>query len=431
MMAAAPPRKKTTKTGTEQALTPTTLGSTDQTEKVIRSGPAKERADELLAQGKSRSEVELILHQEGFSDTEVAQGLYGQKATPEAEEEEEQSTFEAAVEKAVGLPVGDPNELITLEQFKGLLEKHGVDLEADEVVALLTVAPAMSFKTADNYAAVLALTYPTAAATGYGTKLIESGFNTAPVQLGATTPSEVRGGLPPSQAPDVPTTGGKSFTRHPETGWLAYGGGVLSNPDTGEVVFDPNSTAPGSALWRQKIQESWSEEKITAERKRLVEYGYLSADAAKLKGFDATFLSALTAYHFARYANFGKPVADDLGVAGGAAQGPLVNFEDFQAQTRNDVREEYRRVFNEDPTDGEVEAFTSMIIRKGMELQKRYRRKGYGSYSSLAATEAEEQFIEKLEQSPEAVFLREADQENTRLHDALTRAVQVTNSLAG
>jgi hypothetical protein len=49
----------------------------------------------------------------------------------------------------------------------------------------------------------------------------------------------------------------------------------------------------------------------------------------------------------------------------------------------------------------------------------------------MAATEAQERFIEQLEGSPEATFLTESEEENTTLHDAMQQAVIVTNSLAG
>jgi hypothetical protein len=66
-----------------------------------------------------------------------------------------------------------------------------------------------------------------------------------------------------------------------------------------------------------------------------------------------------------------------------------------------------------------------------MELERKYRRKGYSNYSGLAATEAEERFIEKLEQIPEAALLRESEEENTLLRESLQQAVIVTKSLAG
>lgn len=349
------------------------------------------------------------------------QGNLGETQT---EEERAESEFLAAVE-AAGVPVTDPNEIISAEQFEDLLRRYGADVDASEIQVVIAAAPAMSYERADGLAQALAVQYPSSAQTQFANVLELSGFGTLPVQLGVTTPSEVAG-LPPEAR-----VAGASYTRHPETGWLAYGEGVLANPDTGEVTWDPNSTAPGTSLWLKDVQETWGEEQVLDWRKRLHGYGYLSKDEVKATSVDARFLAQLQQYHLDRYTNFGKAIPTDLAGMAAADKPPLVNFEDFQAQTRNDVREEYRRVFGEDPTDGEVEVFSSMIIRKGMELQRKYRRKGYSNYSGLAATEAEERFIERLEQSPEAVFLNESEEENTRLRDALEQAVIVTNSLGG
>jgi hypothetical protein len=61
---------------------------------------------------------------------------------------------------------------------------------------------------------------------------------------------------------------------------------------------------------------------------------------------------------------------------------------------------------------------TSPLSRKGLS-------------SGAAAGEAVARIGERLEGTPQAEFLQDAEEENTRMRDALQQAVIVTNSLAG
>jgi hypothetical protein len=54
-----------------------------------------------------------------------------------------------------------------------------------------------------------------------------------------------------------------------------------------------------------------------------------------------------------------------------------------------------------------------------------------GLEAGAAAGEAVARIGLQLENTPQAEFLHEAEEENTRLRDALQQAVIVTNSLAG
>jgi hypothetical protein len=148
---------------------------------------------------------------------------------------------------------------------------------------------------------------------------------------------------------------------------------------------------------------------------------------------DAAFLAALSTYHQYRYLNGGKPLVADaaaIGAAGGTRP-PIVNFRETRAQFENDVREQYRRVFGADPSEGELTTWTDFVIRKGMELQRKFRAEGQGSPAGMGATEAEERMISRLENSPQAEFLQESTEENTALRDSIQQAVIVTKSLAG
>lgn len=214
-----------------------------------------------------------------------------------------------------------------------------------------------------------------------------------------------------------------------EGGFVRHRNGTIITPE-GQVVYDPTSTAPGSLPWQRQVVSTWSADKVLEWKKRLADFGYLPKEAAKKATVDQNFLGALSAYHASRYV-YGKPVAADDGSAGStAAERPdPVNLKDLGAQIRNNVREEYRRIYGTDPSDGEVATWANYIMRMGMDLQKKFIRRYDSPNTSTAVTEATERFVEKLEGSPEAEFLRESDEENTRLRDTFERMAVVTNSL--
>jgi len=284
------------------------------------------------------------------------------------------------------------------------------------------------------YIAQLAQRYPAVPVTDYALALDESGFTGPLVSLGVTTPSEVAG-VTPSQV-----AAGKGFSVQPDTGWIQYTNGVLVDPtvpigSAGGVYFEPSSDAAGSPAWLQKVQSSWSPEKVAEWRKRLYDHGYLSGEQRKVKGIDATLLTALQTYHVIRYQNFGKPIATDLSAVGGAGEDEFrLTAKDFQQQIQNDVREQYRRVFNDDPSDAELREWSEFVTHSAMKAQKRFERKGAtpSSALSLAATEAEERLVAGFETSPQAEILAEANSdENTRLRDAFAQAARVSAALGG
>ena len=341
------------------------------------------------------------------------------------ERERERSRFQRAVQRA-GLP--EP-ESVDLEL---MLRQAGVDVDEPAVRQFIQAVRGQDLDPAilQLYVAMLAERYPAVPVTAYAEALELSGFNRPPIVAGVTTPSELRGMLP-SWSVLTPT---ERFVQHPDTGWLMYRNGVLVNPADGSVVFEPNSMAPGSPNWILHVQESWSDEQVARWRQRLHEFGYLTKEQAKVKGIDQAFLDALRSYHVARYRNFGRAVPVDLAEPGaGAASDFALTARDFQAQIRGDVREQFRRVFGNDPSEAELEEWSRFVTQTALRLQKRFERRGASPETalSLAATEAEERFIGRLEGSPEAEFLRGSVEENTRLRDALQSAVIVSRSLAG
>lgn len=280
------------------------------------------------------------------------------------------------------------------------------------------------------YALAMAQSHPSAITTQYSQAFEASGFS------GAYDPRPTAGqaqlgrleGMEPEKIFGQPDP----FRISAETDFTQFRNGVLVTPD-GQVLYEPGSNAPGSTAWRAKIGE-WAPEKVKEWRNTLFKMGYLTKEDTKVKGVDTVFKDALQKYHDARYQNGGKPIAGDLTAANAEARANRpkpINLEDFSSQIRNDVREQYERIYGVRPTDGETELWSSYIIKQGMSMQRRNIGKYDSPMTESAATEAEEKFIEKLEKTPGARFLRESEEENTELRDTFERMAQVTSSLAG
>lgn len=357
----------------------------------------------------------------------------GSRPTPvaeAAEEEQEVSRFESATERA-GLQ--SPDEL----DLDNMLAQAGVDTSAPEVQAFIrTIPDDLPVEVLRFYMAQLAQNYPSVPVTDYALALDESGFEAA-IPLAPAARGLAAYGMTPE---DVRRLAGRNFEVQPDTGWIQYANGVLVDPtvpigSAGGVYFDPGSDAAGSPAWLQKVQSSWSPEKVAEWRKRLFDYGFLSQEQAKVKGVDAMLLTALSSYHIIRYQNFGKPIATDLATAGGAGADKFnLTARDFQQQIQNDVREQYRRVFGDDPSDAELREWSQFVTNSAMKAQRRFERKGAtpSSALSLAATEAEERLVAGFETSPEAEIIAEANSdESTRLRDAFAQAARVSAALGG
>lgn len=235
---------------------------------------------------------------------------------------------------------------------------------------------------------------------------------------GATAVRE--GGVTPSPAPPFIES---------EQGWIQYANGVLVSPDD-QVAIDPASDVPGSAKWLRAIND-WSSERVQEEKRKLVELGWLPKGAAKSGEVTLEFRDALKNFHYARYINGGTPIQGSFAAGGvDAVDKPKpVDLEEFDSQIRNDVRDQYERIFGYRPGDGEVKLWSDYIIKQGMRMQRRNIGKYDTPMTESAAAEAEEQFIERLERTPEARLLRDSEEENTRLRDTLTRMASVTDSL--
>jgi hypothetical protein len=308
-----------------------------------------------------------------------------------------------------------------------LLREAGVNVEHPKVIAILDSTPEEILSPqGQGLVAVFAALYPSSAQTAYSKALSEAGFleGFPELPLAAAEAQALR------HKPGVtPATFGKptDYAIEPDTGWVMYRSGVLFDPTSNQVIFEPNSMAPGSPLYLRKVTEKWSEDKVAEWRSRLADFGYLTAEQGKASGVDQTFLEALRTYHVARYQSFGKALPLDISAAAGGR--PDLTARDFQAQIRNAVREQYRRVFDNDPTDAELEDWAGFVTNTSLRIQRRLiRQRGLTSDQALgvATTEAEERLIERLEGSPQAEFLEESVEENTRLRDGLAQAARVT-----
>lgn len=310
---------------------------------------------------------------------------------------------------------------------QGYLAKAKQDLRAaenqQEVTQVITSVQA--------YLPAIAQKYPSVPATAYSQALEASGFEGGVTQLGVTTPSELRGlNIPPHEL----VVGGR-FAEQPDTGWLQYANGVLVDPSiplgaAGGVYYKPGSTAPGSPSYLRNVQ-SWEPAQVSEWKKRLAEFGYLSKDQAKTKGVDTAFVDALRVYHETRYQNGGKPLASDLASAGGAEEYRLT-AHDFQVEIRNDVRAQWQSSFGGMPSDAELEEWTRFVTKTSLRAQRKLEKRGVPSSTAagIAAERAGQELLEEVTTSPEARFLAEQNEENTRLRDALESAVIVTNSLS-
>lgn len=344
----------------------------------------------------------------------------------------EESRFTSAVERDYGT--------ITSQNIEAMFVQSGADMDDPVVQAYLSQAVS-DMKAADTeterqtklqeiqlYLPQIAADRPAIPATQWGEALAQSNLED-PLRIPANHPryQEATGNKP------------SKFIRDPDTGWVRFVGDVLVDPNVpigtpGAVIFGPSSTAPGSPLWLQTVQTSWSPEKVAEWRKRLYDNGYLTKEQSKIKGApDLAMLNALTQYHEIRYQNGGIPLTTDAaGVAGSGAEYNLT-AKDYQVQIRNDVREQFRNNFGNDPSDAELENWTRFVTQSSLKAQRTMTKKGMdpGAAGSYASAKAGELLAERLYTSPQATQSRESIEENTSLRDGLTAAVVATRSLSG
>jgi len=220
----------------------------------------------------------------------------------------------------------------------------------------------------------------------------------------------------------------KDYVIQPETGWKQYKNGVLVDPNQpfgaiGAVIFDPTSRAPGSTAWATEVLPTWSQDKVTEWREKLIEGGYLSS-AEKKGPVDATFINAMQQYQVVKYQNGGTPMAIGPVIEAGGGTTPY-NFKQIHASIDEDVRNAWVSIYGVRPDESEVEAQRDMVIKVARKLYDRGQLSPEG-----AASEAEARILGRMERTPEARFVTENTEENTELRDQMLRAVQVTSMMS-
>jgi len=323
---------------------------------------------------------------------------------------------QSQAEKSVSQAMSNAKEPDLIQRFLKLLETYGVPANSpaaqDMIAALGTLSEvpdmlleSMARDTATNY-------YQ--GALPYEQALFEAGF------AGWEPPAPAwRGGHPPEGGVPYPS----AYTEQPDTGWWKFNG-VIVNPTDGTVIFDPTKSAPGSTKWFQKVQSSWDQEDISKWRKTLHSMGYLPS--AKGQGWDVEFKNALYNYHIQRYLNGGSPIS--LKAPAGETEGGNPNFMnlgEFSASIRNDVRDQFVRVFGELPSEAELAEWTRFVIQQGNSMQRGKK----GLTPDAAVGEAEAEMFEGIAYGPQGTFVNESVEENTSLQDAMARAVYAMRGL--
>jgi len=353
-----------------------------------------------------------------------------------SEEEQEKSRYIRSVEEATHVDLeemADDPEL-QKEELKRQLVAEGVDITNAIVAQAIENLPA-DMDAAMISAMVLAYSrnpeFRSAPFTAYDETLAMSGFSNVPFYPHGA-PGVARSFAQTHAEEGVHKRGVYKPPRyeiHPDTGWIRYRNGVLVNPDpfNAQVSYEPNSTAPGAPLYMREVP-NWGDEKKKEWRSTLVEKGYLSKEDKSEEGF----LNALQSYHVAYYLNWGKAPSREGAPTGGGPLEGQVTAKDFQAQIRNDVRDQYRRIYGAEPTSRELEQWARFITQRSLEIQRQLVRRGVspGEAAAAAGGEAEEMFVDRLENEPGAVYLRESYEENTELRDALDDASRVWSLLS-
>jgi hypothetical protein len=209
---------------------------------------------------------------------------------------------------------------------------------------------------------------------------------------------------------------------------VVYNNGIVALPNANQVFFPISAKVEGSSLWLAKAQKTWSAEKVKNWRSDLYKQGYQVSK--KGDGWDAQLISATQEYYRNKYLNYGKavPTGNAPGGTGpgGAAPKP-VDMHRYIGSIQADIIQQYRSVFNADPTPDELESWTNFVMKKGMELQR-------GPLSqrltpSAALGEAQARAATRLYGTPQAKFLRESSEENTSLHQGLVNAIAASQGV--
>ena len=295
-----------------------------------------------------------------------------------------------------------------------ILRNAGVN---EEGIRIFTSSPDIAQSVIDDpmVAVSAAQTYPSSAATQYAVAKQELGLGDL-----SMLQYQQYGGADALVAQQLKE---KNYVVNPDTGAFEIDG-VIVDPSQGinGVYFPPNSPdIAGSDAWLDKIQDNWNGKRVETWRKTLNKWG---ADISDKGGFDHEFLNALQMYHKYRYLNRGRVIP--LGPAGG--EDPVDVFGDSELRVM--VRAQHERMYGDvpglDPSDKEIEEWSSFVKRTARRLQVKK-----DMTPEQAATEASYRFQEKYADDPVAKDLQDSrvrEEENTELRDSLLSIADFVSS---
>jgi len=217
----------------------------------------------------------------------------------------------------------------------------------------------------------------------------------------------------------LPQTAQRDMKISKSSGAILYAKGIIADPTTGEVFYDPKGKAPGSPQWLREEASKWDKEKVNSWRKKLLGLGYgeVVQGLGEKGPVDQTFLGALAEYHRSRYVNAGKviPVATVRDRAKDAYDPILM---------RQDIRETVNTLYGRDASDPEIQGWEDRLQKIVSRQLKR------GRTPEHAVLKAQETFAEELEETPEGIAAseqRETFEEKTRIRDYLFSIGELSN----
>lgn len=209
---------------------------------------------------------------------------------------------------------------------------------------------------------------------------------------------------------------GNEYAVGGETGAITYKSGVIADPATESVFFPPNDpTVAGSPAWLRKVQDDWSDEKIEKWRRKLSVAGYQVDPSG---GYAKDLKDALEEYHHYRYLNYGKPMKLRDGV-----QEARVRDVYDPVETRADIANVLQTVFQDEPTEAEVEQFMPAVHK----AVKRALRNG--KTPEAARLRGEEALADSVLDDPATEKWMELEEGSTAMHDSFVNLFSVLKAM--
>lgn len=358
-----------------------------------------------------------------------------------------------------GLPSISPEDVTVQQALESGMANFGIDttdpaiqaiLEDPELQRMVAASIDPDNPRADEYSnrltglyAGLAQQYGATVPTEYDLAVQQYGFE-QPGQMTTTTVQPtgdigIGGSLGGFAKPPKPGQLPKAAAQTSETGAKMFPNGVIVDPNTPgstgmpAVYFPENDPkVAGSQAWLIRANRTWGPDQVKSQVAELIKFGYLDKQFKNVKTMSIEVMTALKNFHTARYAlGNGKPIAQGAAAAGGGTGGlaPEENLRNIRAGLTQEVRNQYQRVFGDDPKPAELKEWTEFVIRAGNTLQK-----AKGLPTATAASEAVAQVAERMEKLPSAKWddqIAQEQEENTQMRDGLTTAAAATSGILG